>query len=88
MVPEEISIIPTMHHGFDEHPNYRPVSKLPKPSIRREHPTAHNPESQPGHTLREEIVLREQRSLVEAAQRPERILLEQHEHPRSERLRE
>lgn len=77
-----------MRQGLDEHPNHCPVSELLKSSIRRQYPPAHNPESEPGHALRQEIVLRKQRSLVEPAQRPERIPLEHHEHSRSERLRE
>src|SRR5207302_3659419 len=52
LVFQKILLIPRMHHSLEKHPHHRPVPQLLEPSIRRQHPPAHNAKPDPRHTLR------------------------------------
>lgn len=84
LVFEEVLFVPSVEHGFEEHPGHAAMAELAKAAVGGEDATTDNTKAVAGDSFGEEVVFGEEGALIEAAEVPEGVAFEEHEHTRCE----
>ncbi len=86
VVPQEKFFATVMESRIKKQFCYAPVAHLLQPPVRGPHSSAYNPELASSHLFAQKVVLGEVYLLMKSAQFVEALLIEKHEHARTERM--